>query len=54
MILSDRYAEGSFPMNYLDNHDKNSYEGTVVSRYGDSYQALLALTYLSPAGHTAA
>ncbi len=48
MILSDRYEEGSFPMNYLDNHDKNSYEGTVVGRYGDAYQTLLALTFITP------
>ncbi len=48
MILNANYLEGSFPMNYLDNHDKNSYDGTIVDRFGDSYETLLALSYLSP------
>ena len=48
MALTDRFAAGSFPMNYLDNHDKNSYEGSIVDRYGDSYAPLLALSYLTP------
>ena len=42
------YAEGSFPMNYLDNHDKNSYEGTIAGRCAEAYPALLALTYTAP------
>ena len=42
------YVEGSFPMNYLDNHDKNSSEGTVVERCGEAYPALLALTFTAP------
>ena len=48
MALSDSYAEGSFPMNYLDNHDKNSYEGSIVERFGDTYPTLLTLTFLTP------
>lgn len=48
MEISDRYAPGSFPMNYVDNHDKNSYEGSVIDRLGDSYQTMLALIFLSP------
>ncbi len=39
---------GSFPMNYTDNHDKNSYEGTIYDRFGDSYEAMLALSFLAP------
>lgn len=48
MDVQTYYVEGSFPMNYLDNHDKNSYEGTVVSHCGEAYPALLALTYTAP------
>lgn len=48
MVLSPKYAQGSFPMNYLDNHDKNSYEGTIVGRFGDAYAPLLALSFLTP------
>lgn len=48
MQANENYVTGSFPMNYLDNHDKNSYEGSIVGRFGDSYQTLLAISYLAP------
>lgn len=48
MEINQNYAPGSFPMNYLDNHDKNSYEGSIVERFGDTYQTLLALSYMTP------
>ena len=48
MVVSPNYLGDSFPMNYLDNHDKNSYEGSIVGRFGDTYPPLLALTYLTP------
>ena len=46
--VSENFEGTSFPMNYLDNHDKNSYEGSIVFRYVDTYQALLALTFIAP------
>ncbi len=48
ITLSPNYVEGSFPMNYLDNHDKNSYEGSIVERFGDTYEPLLALSFVAP------
>ena len=48
MELTELYAEGSFPMNYVDNHDKNSYEDSVVGRFGDTYQEMLSIMFLSP------
>ncbi|MDO4747559.1 MAG: alpha-amylase family glycosyl hydrolase [Eubacteriales bacterium] len=48
MIQNANYVDGSFPMNYLDNHDKNSYDGSIVDRFGDTYEPMLALTYLAP------
>lgn len=48
MELSSHYVPGSFPMNYLDNHDKNSYEGSIATRLAEAYPALLALCYLTP------
>ena len=48
MKINANYVDGSFPMNYLDNHDKNSYEGSIVDRFGDTYEPLLALSFLSP------
>ena len=48
LTLSDKYVEGSFPMNYLDNHDKNSYEGSIVDRFPTDYETMLAMTFLAP------
>ena len=48
MVVNSNYTEGSFPMNYLDNHDKNSHEMSIVEHYRDTYQTLLALTYIAP------
>ena len=42
------YSDGSYPMNYMDNHDKNSYEGSVVFRFKDAYPALLAMSFIAP------
>ena len=48
LTLNTMYAEGSFPMNYTDNHDKNSYEGTIVDRFRETYVTMLALSYVAP------
>lgn len=48
MDVHPNYRGDSFPMNYLDNHDKNSYEGSIVGRYEDTYAPLLALSFLTP------
>lgn len=48
MDAATYYPEGTFPMNYLDNHDKNSYEGTIVTHCGAAYPALVALTFTAP------
>ena len=48
MDVSPNYIGNSFPMNYLDNHDKNSYEGSIIDRFGDTYEPLLALSFLTP------
>ena len=48
MEVNANYKGDSFPMNYLDNHDKNSYEGSIVDRFGDTYQTLLALSFITP------
>lgn len=48
LAISPNFVEGSFPMNYLDNHDKNSYEGSIVDRFGDTYEPLLATSFIAP------
>ncbi len=32
---ANTYPEGAFPINFMDNHDKNSWEGTVSKNFGD-------------------
>lgn len=48
MDVRTYYSEGTFPMNFLDHHDKNSSESSVARRCGDAYPALLALTFTAP------
>ena len=48
VAIDPNYPEKSFPMNFLDNHDKNSYEGSIVERYQKTLEPLLALTYIAP------
>ncbi len=48
VTLDPNYPQMSFPMNFLDNHDKNSYEGSIVERYQKTFEPLLALTFISP------
>lgn len=48
MVKNTNFPDGSFPMNYLDNHDKNSYDGSIVERYEDAYVPLAALLFIAP------
>lgn len=48
LLLDRHYPEGSFPMNYTDNHDKNSYEGSIYDRFDNAYESMLALSYIAP------
>ena len=32
---ANTYPEGAFPLNFMDNHDKNSWEGTVSENFGE-------------------
>ena len=43
------YPDGSFRLNFLDNHDKNSWEDTIMSAFGaDSLPSMWALIYTIP------
>lgn len=46
--LNSLYAEGSFPMNYTDNHDKNSYDGTIYDRFDTAYETMFSLSFVAP------
>ncbi|WP_196803062.1 alpha-amylase family glycosyl hydrolase [Butyrivibrio sp. MC2013] len=46
--LQPKMQEGTFAMNFTDNHDKNSYEYTLETGYGfDGAAAMYALTFTS-------
>ncbi len=48
MKKNTKLEGNSFAMNYLDNHDKNSYNDTIVSNYGDSYAPMLGVIFTMP------
>jgi len=42
------YQKDDFLMNFVTNHDENSWNGTVQERMGDASEAMLAFTYALP------
>ncbi|MFY9150749.1 MAG: alpha-amylase family glycosyl hydrolase [Prolixibacteraceae bacterium] len=43
--IGEKYAEGSFPMQFITNHDENSWQGTEYERMGDAVKTFAALTF---------
>ncbi|MEP2935257.1 MAG: alpha-amylase family glycosyl hydrolase [Gilvibacter sp.] len=43
----EKYGDGVL-MNFVDNHDENSWNGTFFSRAGHNWEAMLALSYAAP------
>ncbi len=46
--MSEQYEADDILMNFITNHDENSWNGTVYERMGEAAQAMQALTYLTP------
>ncbi len=46
--LQARYPEGTYPMHFIDNHDENSWNGTVEERMGEAQYPMLALIFTTP------
>lgn len=42
------YVAEAFLMNFVDNHDENSWNGTIKERMGDAAEAMMALSYMMP------
>lgn len=40
--------KGSYKINFIDNHDENSWQGSVKSRFGKGYKTFAVLTYMLP------
>lgn len=45
---NEQYETDDILMNFVDNHDENSWNGTMKSRLGDAEETMTALTYLLP------
>ena len=43
-----KYPEGSYPMQFITNHDENSWAGTVHQRMGDAADAFAVLSFTVP------
>ena len=46
--VSKDYEANDILMNFVDNHDENSWNGTINSRLGEAREAMIALSYLTP------
>lgn len=46
--IAEIYQKDDILMNFLTNHDENSWSGTVKERLGDAADAMLALEYCEP------
>jgi glycosidase len=46
--IDSLYQEDDILMNFVTNHDENSWSGTVKERLGDASETMLALTYAIP------
>lgn len=47
--IPESYPDGTYTLNYLDNHDKNSYDNTIMSAFGaDTIPAMFSLIYTIP------
>jgi len=45
---SKKYEANDILMNFVDNHDENSWNGTMKSRLGNAEETMTALSYLTP------
>ncbi|WP_163195571.1 alpha-amylase family glycosyl hydrolase [Clostridium thermarum] len=42
------YPNGTYPLNFITNHDENSWNGTEFERLGDAVKTMAALTFTAP------
>lgn len=49
LYIPDDFPDGTYTLNFLDNHDKNSWENTIYSAFGeDTLPAMFSLIYTIP------
>jgi glycosidase len=47
-MVENKYPAGSFPMQFITNHDENSWAGTISQRMGDAAGAFAVFTFTIP------
>ncbi len=45
---AQKYPKGAYPMNYITNHDTNSWEGTASEMFGEAESLMAALSFTVP------
>ena len=48
LTYNERYEQDDILMNFVTNHDENSWNGTIQERMGDKAEMLTALSYVLP------
>lgn len=46
--MFNKYGQPGQLMNFVENHDENSWNGTFLSRTGEAWEAALVLSYVNP------
>ena len=46
--MDSQYEDEDILMNFITNHDENSWNGTIEERMGNAAEAMLALSYMAP------
>ena len=47
-FIGSHYEKDDIIMNFVTNHDENSWNGVVTDRYGDASESILAMSYAIP------
>ncbi|MCX7772776.1 MAG: alpha-amylase family glycosyl hydrolase, partial [Clostridia bacterium] len=47
-VNKSKYPTGTYPLHFIDNHDENSWNGTVEERLGQAQYPSLALVFTAP------
>lgn len=46
--IKNNYPKGSYPMQFITNHDENSWAGTIYERLGEGHKAFAVLSFTVP------
>jgi oligosaccharide 4-alpha-D-glucosyltransferase len=46
--MEENYPKGAYPMQFITNHDENSWNGTIEERLGEGHKAFATLSFTMP------